>query len=138
MKDLNGNLHERTETLFVCDEYKVFFLTGQANGTGRRAYIAAKAFHTLDDEQQAAMRGKAVVWVDARDHVQIAANQGMLAFRDILTGTTSNMPWGELDADVQQRLRGGNNDPFLKYAGTPTKTVQPIAISKPLVLKRNP
>jgi hypothetical protein len=135
----DGCLEERIEELYVCDEYKVFFLTGQANNTGRKAFISAKAFHMLDDEQQAEMRKNATPWEEDTAWVRISANEGMLAFQDKFTGTISNVPWTELDDDVQQRLRGNNGgDPFLKYAGSPTKTARPIAVGKPLTLKRNP
>jgi hypothetical protein len=134
---IDGFIEQRTEKLFVCDEYKLFFLTGQANGTGRRAYISARSFHTLDDEQQAEMRKNAEPWEPRKSSVEISANQGMLAFRDTVTGTVSNMPWAELDPEVQQRLRGaGNGDPFAKYAGTSTKTGREISVSRPITYKK--
>jgi hypothetical protein len=134
----DGFIEQRIETLYVCDEYKLFFLTGQANGTGRSAYIAAKAFHAMDDATLEEMRKNAEPWTERGSSVQISPNQGMLAFSDRCTGTVTNVPWAELDEDVQQRLRGKIADPFMKYAGDGSKTVRNISVSRPLALKRNP
>ena len=135
---IDGFIEQRIEKLYVCDEYKLFFLTGQANGTGRRAYIAAKSFHTLDDEQQAEMRKSAERWEPRESRVEISSCQGALAFRDTITGTTSNVPWTELDPEVQQRLRESIGDPFQKYSGpsTSVKTGREVPVSKPITYKK--
>ncbi|MEZ0224212.1 MAG: hypothetical protein ACAH83_06650 [Alphaproteobacteria bacterium] len=135
---IDGFIEERIEQLYVCDEYNLFFLTGQANGTGRRAYITARAFHTLDDEGRDAMASSAVKWTEHGSRVQISAKQGMLSFRDTCTGTTSQVPWTELDPEIQEKLRGKISDPFAKYAGMSTKTSKPFSVGKPLVFKKSP
>jgi len=35
-KDIDGHIIDRTETLYVCSEYRVFLLTGQTRGAGFR------------------------------------------------------------------------------------------------------
>lgn len=133
---VDGFIHQRIESLYVCDEYKLFFLTGQSNGTGRCAYIAVKSFHTMNEGARDEMRKSAGCVEDSR--VSISANQGVLSFYDRITGTVSNVPWSELDPDVQMRLRGNFTDPFQKYAGNTPETLRDIAVSKPLSLKRTP
>src|SRR5437867_1777667 len=106
---VDGFLNERTESLYVCEEYGIFLLTGQPNATSRRcAYIAAKAFHTIDDGMREEMAKTAEPWTEKGSDIRISSNQGALSFRDNVTGTFSALPWTELDNDVQLRLRGDN------------------------------
>jgi hypothetical protein len=113
---LDGFIEQRTEKLFVSDEYKIFFLTGQSDGGWRRAYITAKAFHTMDDDTRERMAATAEPWDATASRVTITPAQGKLSFYDGCTGTTSTMPLSELDADVQLKLQGKLGDPFAKYA----------------------
>ena len=142
-KNPDGFIEERIEQLYVCDQYKLFFLTGQAQGAGRRAYISVKPFHTVSDEAREEIMKSATRWTAQESRVTISADPEKLSFRDGCTGTVSTLPVGELDDEVQQRLRCNITDPFQKYAGngvsmTPTKTARDISVGRPLSLKRNP
>lgn len=129
----DGYIEERTETLYVSEEYKIFLLTGQSNGQGtRRAFIAARPFHTLDDDAIAAMKAQARP-LDAASRITISINQESLYLRDGFTGTTSPFPLSELDQDVRERLRYGigqdAQSAWNKYAKKPQQQ-QPAAASK--------
>lgn len=113
---LDGFIEERVEKLFVSEDYKLFFLTGQKNDQSwRRAYITVKPFHALDAEAIEQMKAVATRADDKDAGVQISLGQGNLAFYDKFTGTTSRVPWTELDTEIQERLRGNVTDAFAKY-----------------------
>lgn len=138
---IDGFIEQRIEQLYVCDEYKLFFLTGQPNNTGRRAFITAKPFHAIDDEALPRMKAQAIPWTEKDSRVQISAGMGILAFHDTITGTVSNMQWSELDIDVQENLRRGGGqpsspNPWAKYAGPSIRTGGDVTVGGPLKLKK--
>jgi isopenicillin N synthase-like dioxygenase len=136
---IDGHLHERVEALYACEEYGIFLLTGQPGPASRRcAYVAAKAFHTMDDDARQEMMKTASPWSEKESCIRISVAPGALSFYDSLTGTSSTMPMSELDSDVQMRLRGSPADPFAKYAGEPKATIKPISVGRPLTLKKAP
>jgi hypothetical protein len=138
---IDGFLHERIEQLYVCDEYRLFFLTGQPNSTSqRRAFISVRPFHSFDADTLATMKAEALPWTEAESRIQITPLTGTLAFRDGLTGTVTNVPPGELDAEVQRRLgAAAGASPWQKYGGGPSvRTADSVMVGTPLRLKKTP
>ncbi len=114
----DGHIYERIETMYVAEEYKVFLLTGQSQG-GRRAFIAAKPFGSIDVDTLADLMTKAKP-LDADSRIRLSADQQSLRMYDGFTGTISNFPLAELDADVRGKLMTGAGnvstpDPWGKY-----------------------
>lgn len=142
---------QRIEKLYVADEYKLFFLTKQpgtnAGTEGRSAYISVKPFNVIPEEALEQMRSSAEPWSpQTGSRVRIEVREPLLVFHDDITGTESQIFVGELDADVRQRLRGGQGAAMAwdklfnaAAAANPAATLSTkddIAVHRPLTLKK--
>lgn len=143
---------QRSEKLYVSEDYKVFFLTRQPDTNGsddRNAYISIKPFNVIPAEALDQMRSTAEPWsLQTGSQVRIEVRDPLLVFHDDITKTESQIFVGELDLDVRQRLRAGQGaanawDKLFNAAAAanPSATVSTkdsIAVHRPLTLKRTP
>jgi len=100
----DGFLDGRIETLYVSDEYKVFLLTGQSNGSWRNAYVGVRPFNSLNEAQLESAKANAQQ-IDKGARLTLSSDQSSLKVYDGFTGTTSSFPLSDLDADVKARLQ---------------------------------
>ncbi|MDE1151820.1 MAG: hypothetical protein PW788_04705 [Micavibrio sp.] len=117
-----GFIESRVERLYVSDEYKVFLLTGQANGSYRKGYVGVRPFGSLGADQLEKLKSQAAP-VDKDSRLSLSSDQANLKVYDGFTGTTSSFPLSELDADIKARLlykapgKSGFTDAWEKYTG---------------------
>jgi hypothetical protein len=136
MEDADGLIRNRTEELFVCDEFQVFFLTGQANASGRKAKISVLPFHALSDERRAEMCDKARVWTrEDSQGVRIRTGRGVVTFLDETTGVQTMFVRKNLEPD--SKVMKEISPAFAKYAPAPIKTARDVAVNKPLTFRKN-
>lgn len=129
----------REEMLYVCEEYKLFILTGQRQGADeRRIYPAAKPFHLLEEDACRRLREVAQPWAEGGDILisPYFEKPGLLELYDRVAGTSLKVPFDELSPEVQAKLGCNNPDPFAKYAVDPIRTAHDIPVGRPLTLKK--
>ena len=140
----------RVEKLYVSDEYQVFFLTKQPGtdpDAGRKAYISVRPFNLVPAEALDELRKTAEPWNSQASQVRIAAEGDQLVFHDQITNTQSKILIGELDAEVRQRLRGGQGvvnawDKLFTAAAAANPaaavtTKDDVAVHRPLSLRKS-
>lgn len=140
---------KRTETLYVSETYKLFFLTRQPGtepGASRLAYISVKPFNAVPAEAVDEMRKTAKSWDAAASQVRIELRDQLLVFNDDITKTQSTIFVGELDPDVRQNLRAGQgaekawgklfNAAVAANPAAAVTTKDDIPVHRPLSLKK--
>ena len=137
-----GFSDSRTEQLYVTEDYKIFFVTGQPGAaTGRNTAISVRPFHTIDPQSRDALMKTALPWTQPRNHdVTISVKGNALVLRDGVTGDDSSFPLNLLDPDVKARY-GLGSDPFAKYgaaesAPPPAAESGEIHLMRPLTFKK--
>ena len=111
-----GALMTRVETVYLCEEYKVFLITGQ--GSGNKVMILP--FNQVPAEDLDAAKQNAEPFVDGKDAKSYSDSSSIslsldninsrLQAYDTLCHTTTSIAYGDLDEDVAARLKQGRSN----------------------------